>query len=156
MARTNNEMPKQDETIAPTGFAIQEGSGDLEPPLSAEDIAAQVRAEEEVPTKPGIPKGKMPIQAPVIRLAFRTPGELLAWKTGWEGWHLSPAELEDIVEVYTALGLEAPIWLQALIVPVVCYGERFVAYQAVKRSGKIEGKKVVDASGFTPPTSKED
>ena len=157
MPKSNNEkLPEEPKKTEETtgGFTIKDATGDIEPPLSMEDISARIRAEEEEPTKPGMPKGKMPIQPAVIRLAFRTPGELLAWKTKWDGWHLSERELEDIVELYSALGLEAPIWIQALIVPVVCYGERFVAYQAAKRSGKV-GEKIVDESSFVPPKEQE-
>ena len=145
---------KKDE---PSGLVIDQVTGEIEPPLFAREEGA-FEEEEGITEKPKIPKGTMPLMPPVIRLAFRVPGELLADRTGFEGWKLSPEDLEDIVEVYQQLGIEAPIWAQALIVPSVCYAERYMAYRIWKKQGKpeSEGKgKVIDASGFVPPIEKE-
>lgn len=132
------------------GIVIEPVEGEIPPPVTEE--ALQEEAIPEAP--PGVrvaKEGKIPLEPAVIRLTFRIPGEMAAWKTGWPGWKLSEEDLADIVEVYEQLGIEAAPWVQALIIPVAAYGERFIGYMAWKRAGKPGGKEVIGAAPEEEP-----
>lgn len=144
-----------DEEKQPTsdGLVIKPTEGEYPPPLQQAVEEGAVPPEEEVP--PGLKvarEGKIPLQPAVIRLAFRVPGEVLAWRTEWDGWKLSDDDLQDIVEVYEQLGIETAPWVQALMVPLAAYGNRFVMYTAWKRRGKPgPGGKAVGATPEEEP-----
>ena len=124
------------------GIQIEQAKGEIPPPIKE----GEEKPPEEV-ERPKPPLGTMPLQPAVIRLTFRVPGELLAWRTKWDGWKLSDQDLEDIVEVYQQLGIELDVRLQALILPVVVYGEKYVGYEMWRRKGQpgLEEKEVGSA-----------
>ncbi len=142
------EPQAEHETRAPLsqeGEQREEGKPQVEPSIEAKE-----------PTP-----GKIPLQPSVIRLAFRMPGELLAFRTGFDGWRLSEETLQDIVEVYQTLGIETAPWIQALILPITAYGERFVEFTMWRKakSEKIAGaleKERGKAPGTTLEKAKEE
>jgi len=111
------------------GIQIERAQGEIPPPLLEDEEAPGLE-------EPKPPTGKIPLQPAVIRLAFRVPGELLAWRTSWDGWKLSDEDLSDMVEVYEQLGIEMDTRIQALILPFVVYGERYVGYEMWRRAGR--------------------
>ncbi len=126
------EIDKQDKEGE--GIQIEQAKGQIPPPIQEEEKGeARLEAEGITPKRPS---GKMPLQPAVIRLAFRTPGELLAYATKWNGWKASEEELRDIVEVWQELNIEMDTRLQALILPVVLYSGKAIGYQAWRKSGR--------------------
>lgn len=131
----------------PSSIVVEKAEAELPPPIAPDE---ELPPKEELP--PGKPqlKGKVPLQPAVIRLTFRVPGEVLAYRTGWDGWRLSEEDLADIVEVYEALGIETDVRLQAIVIPFVCYGEKLIGYQLWKRAGK-PGSTKEEFIGSSPP-----
>lgn len=131
-------------------FTVRDG--EYEPPATEQP---PMEVSEGVPGSPEEKphrKDWMRLQPGAIRFAFRFPGEALAWKTGFEPWCLSERDLEDIVQVYEAMEIYAPAWVQALIVPSGMYLERFAAYRIWKAQGSPEAKgKVVGATPEREP-----
>ena len=135
--KDNKETPPLKEQ---DGLVIRPTEGEYQPPLQ-EAIEKEGVPPEKEAGPPGLRvarEGKIPLQPAVIRLFFRIPGEVLAWQTKWDGWKLSDEDLQDIVEVYEQLGIETAPWVQALVVPVAAYGNRFILYTGWKRKGKPE------------------
>ena len=116
--------------------------GELTPPVPEE---AELPSEKEIAPK----LGKIPLQPAFIRLIFRLPGEALAEFTQYPGWRLSEEALADIAEVWESMNIETAPWVQALIIPVAAYAEKYVAWNIWKRAGKPGLKEKV--VGSVPP-----
>jgi len=136
------EIDKQKSNTS--GIQMEKVQGEYSPPpVEAEETfgtpVGDVPAPGQVDFKPR--SNKIALQPGFIRLIFRVPGELAAWRTGWPGWRPSEEDLNDIVNVYDALGIETSPWLQALVLPTVMYAEKWSGYIAWKSSGSPNSTK---------------
>ena len=124
------------------GIQIEQAKGEIPPPIKE----GEEKPPEEV-ERPKPPLGTMPLQPAVIKLFFRAPGEYLAWRTKWEEWKPSEEALQNIVDVWEQLGIKADIRLQALIIPLMMYGEKYIGYQMWCKKGRpgLEQKEVGSA-----------
>ena len=144
-------MIERSEELKPDeGISFRRLEGEIPPPGEVKEGAP-----EEIPPEEGrqpLP-GKIPLQPAFIRLVVRMPGEAGVFITKWEGWRLDERVINDIVEVWVALGIETSPWMQALILPMFAYGEKFAEYQLWRRAGRPGHPETV--VGSTPPQWKE-
>lgn len=99
--------------------------------LSPEDL----RVEQEEQKLRTAARGKIPIVPGAVRLPLRFEGEFLAVTTGWEGWRYSDEDLEDIVELVQACGLEASPAIQLIACLSGVHAAKLAAFAAWKKKG---------------------
>lgn len=115
---------------------------DSEPPLakyregeaegySPEELRVE-QAEEKLRTAA---RGKIPIVPGAVRLPLRFEGEFLSVTTGWDGWRYSDEDLEDIVELVQACGLEASPAMQLVACLAGVHAAKLAAFAAWKKKG---------------------
>lgn len=104
--------------------------GDELPPTSEE-----LRLEQEEQKLRTAARGKIPIVPAAVRLPLRFEGQFLSVTTGWEGWIYSEEELDDIVELVQACGLEASPVMQLISVMSGYHAAKLAAFAAWKKKG---------------------
>ena len=108
----------------------QDKEGEGVPP-TAEELQVE-KAEQKLRTAAG---GKIPIVPGAVRLPLRFEGEFLAVTTGWDGWRYSDEDLEDIVELVQACGLEASPAMQLVACLAGVHAAKLAAFAAWKKKG---------------------
>ncbi len=153
---TMQHPDSKDETAPPLSSPFKPTEGEYEPPITAETIRQEGEKEEAEKPPPGAvaAPGKAPLMPSFIRGAAGLPGELLATLTKWEGWKLSPEELNDVVELVNALNIEMDAKIQLLLLIATLYGGRVVGYGIWRRQGGALGSKEKPV-GAMPEKEKE-
>lgn len=123
--RTSRRRPTE---YRPPLARDEEGEG---LPATPEELRLE-QAEEKLRTAA---RGKIPIVPGAVRLPLRFEGEFLAVTTGWDGWRYSDEDLEDIVELVQACGLEASPAIQLIACLSGVHAAKLAAFAAWKKKG---------------------
>ena len=125
----------EEETREDTGgIHIRQETGELEPPLGAEE--EEGLPEEEVVAEKVT--GKRPIHPALIKPVLRLEGEILKELTKYPGFAYSPEELDAATELVNELGLQATPQVQLIILLLSLHAVKFAGYLAWKRKRKTE------------------
>lgn len=131
-----------------SGIEIVHIPGELPPPVPE---AEELPPGEEVKVAPPSPWKEWTVLEPeFIGLLASAPGEFLAWRTKWEGWHLSEPTVQRIIGLWQKMEIKAPLWAQAVMLPVMAYAEKYVEYRVWEKAGK-PGLKEKDVGSIPPP-----
>lgn len=109
------------------------------PPLEAEELQAELEAEELPPDVGVMTQGKIPLEPAVVTPIIRFEGIVLAEMTKYKGWLYTEDEIAAIERLIVNCGLTAPPMLQLAICISGLHLAKGGGWIVWKRQGKPAG-----------------